>query len=658
VAEGADMSQIVSETVEMGRDAHRRHAWDEALNLLRDADAERPLFGDDLVRLAEAAWFAGDPDGAIAARERAYAGFLAQGDPARAAEMALMVASSHFDRMEIAIGNGWMGRARRLLEGLDDECAAHGWHAVNLAGMAHATGDEVEARRQARRAREIGERLNNRTLEALGLQLEGATLVALGELDSGMALIDEATVAAVCGELDPMTTGIVYCVTISVCRDLNDWRRAGEWTDAAERWCSRERVGVFPGVCRVHRAEVMHVRGSWADAEREARRACEELRSYNVEITARGLYEIGEVRRRVGDLEGAAEAFRQAHELNWSPEPGMSLLRLVQGDVAAAHASITRALAAVHGSTLARLRLLPAAAEIALAAADLDSVRATVAGLAEGAVTYRTPALDAAAAYAQGRLQVVDGDTDAAAATLRHAVERWHAVGAPYEVARARTALAEAYRAAGDDSAARLELESAKAGFERLGAIPDAERVDRLLGGTGEAATRAGQRVTRTFLFTDIVGSTPLIEALGDEAWEELIRWHDQTLRSLFDRHGGRQVRHTGDGFFIAFDESAAAVEAAVAVQRALAAHRRAHGFAPQVRIGMHRAEAAIRGLDYAGIGVHEAARIGALAEGGEILASCETVTGPGMRYPVSQPRTVRLKGLAEPVQLVSVEWR
>jgi class 3 adenylate cyclase len=652
------VSQIVEEVVQSGRDAYQRHAWNEAFDLFREADGAQPLAERDLVLLAEAAWFAGDPDAAIAARERAHARFLAHGDRCHAAETALQLATDHFERLENAIGNGWLARARRLLDGME-ECPAHGWQAITLSINAYrVTGDAEQARRHARRAREIGERLGDATLEAFGLAFEGAALVAQGEFDAGMALIDEATVAAVSGELDPFTTGIIYCLTISVCRDVSDWRRAGEWTDAAERWCTREGMSGFPGICRVHRAEVMHLRGSWADAEREARRACEELRKYDLGFAARGLYEVGEVRRRVGDLDGAAEAFRRAHELNFPPEPGMSLLRLMEGDAGAAYASVRRALAADNASRLARLRVLPAAAEIGLAAGDLDGVRAIVEELADAAVTYRTTALEGTAAYARGRLQAAEGDPAGAAATLRRAVESWHEVGAPYEVARARTALGEAYRGCGDESAARLELESAKAAFERLGAIPDAKRADQLLGGTGEVAPRAGERVTRTFLFTDIVGSTPLIEALGDGAWEEVIRWHDQTLRSLFDRHGGKQVRHTGDGLFIAFDDAAAAVDAAVAVQRALAAHRRAHGFAPQVRIGMHRAEAAVRGMDYAGKGVHEAARIGALAEGGEILVSHETLTAGHARYPVSRSRSVRLKGLAEPVEVVSVEWR
>jgi class 3 adenylate cyclase len=230
-------------------------------------------------------------------------------------------------------------------------------------------------------------------------------------------------------------------------------------------------------------------------------------------------------------------------------------------------------------------------------------------------------------------------------------------MGAPYEVARARTALGEAYRADGDEDAAQLEFESAKAAFERLGAMPDAKHVGELLGDDGGIAPRAGGRVRRTFVFTDIVGSTPLVEALGDDAWEELIRWHDQTFRAIFNRYGGTEVRQTGDGFFVAFDDASAAIEAAVAVQRSLADQRRDHGFAPQVRIGLHQAEASTRAMDFSGRGVHEAARIGSLATGGQILASLTTVQGAATRFPVSAPRSVALKGVSQPVDVVTVEW-
>jgi class 3 adenylate cyclase len=252
---------------------------------------------------------------------------------------------------------------------------------------------------------------------------------------------------------------------------------------------------------------------------------------------------------------------------------------------------------------------------------------------------------------------LAQGHAATALARLRHSVELWHEIGAPYEIARARTALGEALRAEGDEDAARLEFEAAKSDFEGLGALPDAKRVGQLLGQDDGIAARAGERVKRTFVFTDIVGSTPLAEALGDDAWLELIRWHDQSLRSIFNRYGGTEVRQTGDGFFVAFEDPSVAIEAAVGVQRSLAEHRRSHGFAPQVRIGLHEAEASTRAIDFAGRGVHEAARIGSLAEGSQIVASVNTTEGAAMRYPVSPPRTVTLKGVSQPVNVVTIEW-
>jgi len=163
------------------------------------------------------------------------------------------------------------------------------------------------------------------------------------------------------------------------------------------------------------------------------------------------------------------------------------------------------------------------------------------------------------------------------------------------------------------------------------------------------------QRVVKTFMFTDIVKSTNLLEALGDEAWESLLRWHDQTLRSLFLAHHGEEVVTTGDGFFVGFDTPDSALTCAVAIQRTLAEHRRAHGFAPQVRIGVHASDANQVGRNFSGKGVHEAARIAALAEGGQILASQQTASA---QFAVSEPRALTLKGIAEPVEVVTVEWR
>jgi class 3 adenylate cyclase len=165
-------------------------------------------------------------------------------------------------------------------------------------------------------------------------------------------------------------------------------------------------------------------------------------------------------------------------------------------------------------------------------------------------------------------------------------------------------------------------------------------------------------RVRRAFLFTDIVRSTDLIGVIGDDAWVDLRRWHDERLRAIFAAHRGEELDHAGDGFFVAFERSADALDCAVEVQRALADHRRHHGFAPSVRIGVHASEATRSGKGFAGRAVHEGARIAALAGPDEILASIETARDGPLRPGLSPARTVRLKGIAEPVAIVTIPWR
>ncbi|HEY7400387.1 MAG TPA: ferredoxin [Actinomycetota bacterium] len=165
----------------------------------------------------------------------------------------------------------------------------------------------------------------------------------------------------------------------------------------------------------------------------------------------------------------------------------------------------------------------------------------------------------------------------------------------------------------------------------------------------------APRRVEKTFMFTDIEGSTNLVEALGDEAWQNVLRWHDEALRSLFAEHKGEEVVATGDGFFVGFDSPDSALACAVAIQRKLAEHRRSAGFAPKVRIGVHASGATQVGRNFSGKGVHEAARIAALAAGDEIMASLATAADG--RFPISEPNPVTLRGTSEPVEVVSVDW-
>lgn len=650
--------------LEAGRDAFRRNAWREAFERLSVADAATPLEAKDLERLAEAAFWSSHLPVSLDAWERAHTAYATAGNRRRAGVIALRLSREHAHRLAPAVATGWFKRAERLLEE-EPESVEYGYLVLLRAVGATARGDLQGAIDLAIHALEVGTRTGDRDLQALSLNARGQALVTKGEVAEGMALIDEATAAAVCGELGPLATAIVYCGTISACRDIGDYRRAGEWTDAARRWCERQAISGFPGVCRVHRAEVMRFRGAWTDAEQEARRACRELMEFSLEAAGEAFHELGEIRLRIGDLPAAEDAFRQAHELGREPEPGLSLLRLAEGKLEAAAMSIRRALAFVPDDRLVRARLLPAQVEIALAAGDIERAESAASELEAIAQTYGTPALEGRSAWARGAVTIAQGEAETALVPLRRALQIWRELDAPYDAARVRVLLAEAFRAVGDNAAAALELQAACSSFERLGAGADARRAADRLGARGEASAgelaAGSRREMRTFMFTDIEGSTGLVSTIGDHAWSHLLRWHDQTLRSLFDAHGGEEIKQAGDGFFVGFADPSSAVDCAVAIQRRLAEHRREHGFAPQVRIGIHATEADRRGQDYGGRGVHEAARIAGVASGGEVLVSGTTLGAlPGgiCRYAVSEPRSVSLKGIPEPISIVTIGWR
>jgi class 3 adenylate cyclase len=643
------MAQVVDDSLAAGREAARRRAWREAYELLRGADTDERLTPADLEQLAEAAWWTGHLEEAMTVRERAYGANVAAGDDVGAGLVALKLSMDNLTRGTVTVAGGWLARADRLFGGGEE--VQHGYLALVRALKVREAGEYESALQELGRAHELAVRFGDRNLESLSLVFNGAMLVRVGEVDRGLSLLDEATAAAVSGELEPLSAGIIYCVTIDSCQVLGDCGRAAEWTDAANRWCDRLDVTGFPGVCRIHRAEILRLRGEWPMAEQQAQQACAELGDYNRWVTASGHYEIGEIRRRRGEFAVAEESYRRADELGQSPQPGLALLRLAQGKVDAAATAITRALAEFPPDPLGRARLLPAQVQISLAAGELERARAAAEELEQVADQFRignrrTAAREGAVQLAWGQVRLADRDWRGAAAALRVARETWEKVGAPYETAQARLLLGLAYRGEDDEHGARDELIAAKATFERLGAVLDLHRASELL---GEAATR------KTFVFTDIVDSTKLLEALGEDKWRKLLAWHDRTLHELIEAAGGEVIKHTGDGYFAAFENAGAAVDAGARIQRALDEHE---PLAPDVRIGVHTGGAFHKGDDdYAGQGVHVAARIGALARGGEILVSRESLDS-GSRFPLSAPRSETLKGFDEPVELVSVDWR
>ena len=642
------MSHVVDDAREAGREAAARGAWKEAYEILLAAEEE--LEPADLERLAEAAWWVGRLDESIDRRETAYKAWLDAGEKRRAALMAVFISQDLFNKASLERASGWFSNAERLLAD-EPESLEHGYLAITRALTAMVQGNLDSAISCAERAHELGVKFESRDLQAIALVTLGRTHLLNGNPTEGVRLLDEASAAALSGELEPFSTGLVYCVTITSCNGVGDLRRAAEWTKAAKRWCSKQDVPGFPGACRIHHSTLLRLNGEWAEAEAEALRACDEVQEYDPYATGIGWYEVGEIRRFRGDFAAAEEAYRQAKIWRREPEPGLSLLRLAQGKVEAAARGIERSLAVNESNPVALVRRLTAQVEIALAQRKLRAARSAAEELEKLVDDFRvgddrTPAFDAMVCLSWGRIEMEENDVERAAAHLQKALDTWQSVGAPYEAAKVRMLVGRALRRLGDEDGARDELHAARAVFEQLGAALDAQMAAELLGEVP---------LSRTFVFTDIVDSTKLAEALGEEKWQRLLAWHDRSLRALLEEHGGDVIKQTGDGFFAAFERPADALEAAVAIQKALDGH---DGIAPDVRIGIHAGGAFAKDeSDYGGETVHAAARIGALAGAGEILASAETLHHARGRHATANSRTVDLKGISEPVEVVSVGW-
>jgi tetratricopeptide (TPR) repeat protein len=472
-------SASATDPLQAGRDALARHAWPEAFAQLSIADRDGQLSGADLESLALAAFFGAHADGELAVKERAFKMYEDEGNDLRAAYLAVDIARTYGYHAKYSIASAWKRRAERIL-GAEGETYAHGYLALVESEAAGAMGDPEGALTLAEKAVEIGNRVADADLKAYALTNLGALKIASGATSDGFALMEEASIAAVNGELSPFTSGVTACRLIGACRDLTDYRRASEWIEATERYCDRQSLSGFPGVCRVHRAEVAAVGGSWDEAEQDLERATIELGAYKATPPqADGFYAIGDIRRLRGDFEGAETALREAHARGRSPQPALALVRLAEGKVKAAAVAINAAVEEATWDQWARARLLPAQVEISIAAGDLARARTAVDALAAIVVGYPSPALEAGRQGALGRVLLAEGDAPGAVRESRAAVKGWREVGAPYEIARVRSVLSRALRALGDDENADLELQAALDTFRRLGARIEIERAER-----------------------------------------------------------------------------------------------------------------------------------------------------------------------------------
>jgi DNA-binding CsgD family transcriptional regulator len=457
-------------------------SWAAEYEQLSAADRSQPLSAPDLERLATAAFMLGQAEEYFGCLERAYEAHLAAGEGRAALRCAFWIGVNLAQRGEMGRAGGWLGRAQRLLEDEGPDCAEAGYLLLPLVFRHAGSGDLEAAAAVAGEAAAFGHRFGDRDLFALAAHEQGHLLIRLGRLQPGVALLDEAMLAAVGGELTPVATGIVYCGAILACDDAHDLRRAREWTAALSDWCARQPdLVAFTGRCLVHRAQILALAGQWADAEEEARRAAERcLRGENPAAAGEACYVRGEIARLRGEFAAAEGAYREANAHGRDPEPGLALLRLAEGKSQAADAGIRRAEAAA-AEPAARARILPAYVEIMVSTDDLQAAVAACDELESLARSHERDPLAAAAAHARGATTLAAGDARTAMGPLRRAFDLWHELDAPHEAARSRELLGQAYRELGDVDTAAFELEAAYQTFAMLGAATDETRVGLLL---------------------------------------------------------------------------------------------------------------------------------------------------------------------------------
>jgi len=466
-----------------GRAALRASQWSEAYAILSELDRQRALPPEDVELLSTAAFMLGRIDEMLSALEAAHHAYLDGDDLFPAVRTAVWLGSHLASRGKYAQASGWLERAHRLMEPVDEDRLERGYMLLP-AVFKHIDAEEYEeAAAVASEAAAIGRRFRDDDLVALAMHTQGRALVRHGRAQEGLRLLDEAMVAVTAAQLSPIVTGLVYCSVIEGCHEIGEIRRAAEWTMALSAWCDAQPdLVAFTDQCLAHRAEIMQLQGTWTEALEQARRAHQ--RKGGGPIAAQAYYQQAEIHRLRGDFGSAEDDYRNVSRLGGDPQPGLARLRLAQGNPAAAAASLDRALTE-RGGSIQRLAILPAYVDVMLRVGDIAAARKACNELDAVADETGIDMHRAWSTYARGVVDLADGRPGEAIPSLRAAFKLWQTLEVPHEMARTRTSLAKALLAVGDEDTARLELEAARSTFSHLGAAPDRVEVEALSGTEG-----------------------------------------------------------------------------------------------------------------------------------------------------------------------------
>ncbi|RYH06737.1 helix-turn-helix transcriptional regulator [Tropicimonas sp. IMCC6043] len=515
--------------------------WQDEYDRLAAQDAASGLDTEELEALATAAYMTGREDDYLSVMTRLFETQDVAQKVQAAARTAFWIGLTLMFRGEHGRGGGWVARAVALAKQLAPDSAVHGYVLVPSAEDALDRGDPAEAQALAQRMLVIGEGSGDADLVAIARHIVGRARLAQGDIAAGLADLDRTMIAVTEGRCSPIVTGLIYCSVIDACQSFQIYQRAWEWTTALSGWCSTQPgLVAFTGRCLIHRAEIMVLAGDWSAAEGEAGTACKRLaQGPAAHHAGPAFYQRGEVLRLSGRYGEAVEAYRAASRHGFDPQPGLALIRLAQGKQHSASAAIRRALVAAEKPT-ERMRLLPAAAEIALAAGDMTAAAGHCAELVKLGETYGSDAVAAVCAEIRATIALNRGEAEAALRDCSRAAAVWRQLPAPHRLASIRLLTGRACAALGDADTARAEAEASLETFRGLGAEPDvraAKAVLRTLSPSAENPLTPRQTevlglVARGLTNREIAGELGLSERTVDRHVSDILTRIDAPTRA------------------------------------------------------------------------------------------------------------------------------
>jgi len=475
---------MTTEPLEQGKKAFKQQAWGDAYSYLSASDQESPLSAQDIELLATAAYLMGKREEVYDLWTRAHNLYLTSRDVESAVRCAFWLGFILLNKGESARGGGWIARARNLVHANKLDCVEQGYLLLPLALQSLAGGDPKTSLSHFEAAGKAGDRFHDPNLVTLSRLGKGQALIRMSKVQEGVTFLDEAMANVDSGVVSPVVAGIVYCGVIETCVNIFDLNRAREWTHALSDWCaSQPQLMPYRGQCLIRRSEIMQLQGEWKLAIEEARKASELLSKPKGEpASGAAFYQLGELYRLKGDFIKAEEAYNQASRWGRKPQPGLALLRLVQGQLDNAEMAITHARKEAKQLRI-RSRVLPAYIEIMLRINKVKRAREAVNELIRIANDLDAPLIHAIAAQSEGSVLLAEGQTDLAVDRLQHAISIWESLEARHENARTHLLLGNAYRKTGDEDTAKMEYEAAAWTFRQLEATPEFNRVKTLISG-------------------------------------------------------------------------------------------------------------------------------------------------------------------------------